>query len=240
MIVYGLVTARGGSKSIPKKNIVEVCGKPLIAWTIESALRAKSIDRVICTTDSKEIADTAQAFGAEVLFMRPPELAQDDTPDFPVLEHALLWLKEHEGKVPDAIAHLRPTTPLKTKEDIDLAVDALRDNPDADSVRCVSSAPLHPIKTYAFRDKWLVPFIPESVHGIPDAHNMPRQKLPEAYASLAYLSVIRSGTILEQRSICGAKVVGVKVSSENTIDIDHPLDLEVARIAMKRRLEHGT
>lgn len=236
--VYGIVTARGGSKSIPKKNIKEICGKPLIAWTIEAAKRAKNIDRLICDTDSEEIAAIAKEYGAEIPFMRPAEFAQDLTPDLPVFVHALNWFREHEGAVPDAVVHLRPTGPMRTTEDIEAAIDLLLAHPEADSVRCVAEAPLHPLKTYSLDvEGYLQPFIPESVSGMKEPYNMPRQALPKAYASLAYLSVIWSKTILEQNSMTGKRFLGQIVPFENTVDINDPVDFEVARIVLGMRLE---
>ncbi len=235
--VIGIITARGGSKSVPKKNIKEICGKPLIAWTIESALRAKNMDRLICSTDSEEIAEVARAYGAETPFIRPAEFAQDLTPDLPVFEHALGWLQEQEGSVPDAVVHLRPTGPMRTSEDIEAAIDLLLAHPEADSVRCVAEAPLHPVKTYKFEGERLLPFVPDEVVGIVEAYNQPRQKLPKAYASLAYLSTIWSRTILDGHSICGKHIIGMIVPEINCADINGPLDFEFARVVLAQRLK---
>jgi N-acylneuraminate cytidylyltransferase len=235
--VYAIVTARGGSKSIPKKNIKEICGKPLIAWTIEAAKRARNIDRLICDTDNEEIAAIAKEYGAEIPFMRPAELAEDLTPDLPVFVHAVKWFGEHEGVTPDAVVHLRPTGPMRTTEDIEAAIDLLLAHPEADSVRCVAEAPLHPLKTYTLgADNYLTPFIPESVSGMKEPYNLPRQALPKAYASLAYLSVIWSRTILEN-SMTGKRFLGQIVPFENTVDINDPVDFEVARVVLAKRLE---
>lgn len=235
-IVYGIITARGGSKSIPKKNIKEMCGKPLIAWTIEAAKRAHGLDRLVLTTDSEEIAEIGRAWGAETPFLRPTEFAGDRTPDLPVFEHALAWFREHEGRVPDMVVHLRPTGPLRTTKDIDDSIALLRVHPEADSVRCVAKAPLHPLKTYRLEGDRLFPFIPESVSGIPEAYNQPRQALPPAFASLAYLSAIWTRTILDKHSMCGTDIVALVVPEENTLDIDSPLGFELARVALKNRL----
>ena len=136
--VLGLVPARGGSKGIPRKNLIPVGGLPLIAHTILAARKSRSLDRVIVSTDDDEIAEVAERFGAEVPFRRPPEFAEDLTPDLPVFLHALEWLDRHEGYKPDLIAHLRPTSPLRTAQHIDEAVSILRGRPDADSVRSVT------------------------------------------------------------------------------------------------------
>lgn len=235
-VVYGIITARGGSKSVPKKNIKELLGKPLIAWTIEAAKKAPSLDRIICSTDSEEIAEIAKHFGAEVPFFRPPEYAEDNTPDFPVFEHALSWFEEHEQKIPDAVVHVRPTCPLKTPEDIEAAIALLLAHPEADSVRCVAEVPHHPLKMYRFNRGFLEPFVPEHVYGIREPHGQPRQALPKAYASFAYLSAVWSRTIREQQSLSGKKMLGLVVSEENVFDINTALDFEIATVLLRARL----
>ena len=116
--VLALALARGGSKGVPGKNIKDLAGKPLLAWVIEAAKKSKYVDRVILSTDYKNIAEVGKKYGAEVPFMRPAEIAEDSTPDTPVFEHALKWLKENEGYESDIIVHLRPTGPV-TSEEID-------------------------------------------------------------------------------------------------------------------------
>ena len=108
-----IIPARGGSKGLPRKNILPLAGKPLIAYSIEYSLNCSQIQRTLVSTDDPEIAEVARRYGAEVPFMRPTELAQDDTMDFPVFLNALEWLRAEEGSLPDLIVHLRPTTPLR-------------------------------------------------------------------------------------------------------------------------------
>src|SRR5262245_22108602 len=111
--VVAIVPARGGSKGIPRKNVREVGGHPLIAYSIAAGLASPLVSRVIVSTDNEEIASVARAYGAEVPFMRPAELAADDTPDLPVFIHALDWLARHENQSPAIVVHLRPTSPLR-------------------------------------------------------------------------------------------------------------------------------
>lgn len=139
MEVLAIIPARGGSKRIPRKNIADFHGKPVIAWAIEAAKKAASIGRVLVNTDDEEIRDVALRFGAEVPFLRPAALAQDTMGIEPVLIDALAWLKEHEGYAPDAIALLMPTNPMRTSEVLDEAV-ALFVKSGADSVVTVSEA----------------------------------------------------------------------------------------------------
>src|SRR5262244_2439518 len=121
--IVAIVPARGGSKSIPRKNIRPFGGVPLLAYSIEAGLSARLVDRVIVSTDDDEIAAIARRSGADVPFMRPPELAGDATPDLPVFQHALNWLDVHEGSRPDIVVQLRPTSPLRPPDCVDRAIE---------------------------------------------------------------------------------------------------------------------
>ena len=237
--VLAIIPARGGSKGVPRKNIKPFCGKPLIAWTIEEARKSNYVTRIIVSTDDVEIADIARQYGAEVPFMRPAALAEDMTPDFPVFEHALLWLKEHEDYTPDIVIHLRTTSPLRIVADIDKGIELILKNPQADSVRAVTVAPLHPLKTYKLReDNLLMPFVPEDIYGIKQPFNLPWQSLPKAYATGGYLSVIRPATILVKQSMCGDTMVGFEVDSKNVVDIDTPVQFALAETLMKEQMQN--
>src|SRR5712691_8558405 len=144
--IVGLITARGGSKSIPRKNVAVVGGKPLIAWTIEAAQESKSVDRVLVSTDDEEISQISKHWGAEVPFLRPANLAQDDSPHIPVVVHAVEWLDAREKNAFDELILLQPTSPLRTAEDIDNAVGLLHEK-NAASVVIVSEACSHPLLT---------------------------------------------------------------------------------------------
>ncbi len=122
MKVLGIITARGGSKAIPNKNIVIVGGKPLLAWTIIEARKSAKIDRIIVTTDNQKIAEVAKEYGAEVPFLRPAELAKDDTPSIDPIIHAVKWFIEQENYQPDYVMCLQPTSPFRTSNDIDSAI----------------------------------------------------------------------------------------------------------------------
>ena len=137
------MVARGGSKSLPRKNLAPLAGRPLIAWTIEAALRCREVGRVVVSTDDDEIAAVARTLGAEVPFRRPPELAEDDTPTMPVIMHALHWLEDEQGYVPDAVVVLQPTSPLRIADDITGAITLARER-SAESVISVSPSWSHP------------------------------------------------------------------------------------------------
>lgn len=140
--ILGLITARGGSKGIPGKNIKELAGKPLIAYTIEAAHASGIFDRLMISTDDEKIAAIAKQYDCEVPFMRPAELAQDKTPHLEVVLHAVTWLKEHEHYIPDAVMILQPTAPFRTATHIREAA-VLFETSGADSVVSVSEVPSH-------------------------------------------------------------------------------------------------
>ena len=148
--ILALIPARGGSKGIPRKNIRNFAGYPLIAWSIAVGLQAETVTRVIVSTDDDEIAAVAREYGAEVPFMRPVELAQDRTPDLPVFEHALKMLEEVDGYKPDVVVQLRPTSPIRPRGMVDEAVHILHSHNDADCVRGVVPAGQNPHKMWRF------------------------------------------------------------------------------------------
>src|SRR3989344_1664495 len=140
MKVLGIITARGGSKGIPGKNIKPLLGKPLIAYTIESAKTSGVFDRLILSTDDAEITRVAKEYGCDVPFMRPTELAEDKSAHLPVMQHAVRWLKENENYSPDYVMILQPTSPLRQPFHIQEAVDLIL-RTKADSVLSVAEVP---------------------------------------------------------------------------------------------------
>jgi N-acylneuraminate cytidylyltransferase len=221
--VLAVIPARGGSKGIPHKNIRDFAGYPLIAYSIAAALQAERVSRVIVSTDDAEIAEIARSFGAEVPFLRPEALAQDDTLDLPVFEHALAWLKEHEGYQPNLIVQLRPTSPVRPVDLVDRATKLLLDNPDADSVRGVVPAGQNPHKMWRIGpDGQMRPLL--TVERIDEPYNAPRQKLPPVYWQTGHIDVIRPDVILENGSMSGDVILPVYVDPVFTVDIDNLRD----------------
>lgn len=227
MKILALIPARGGSKSIPRKNIRLVAGKPLIAHTIGQALDSCLINRVIVSTDDVEIAAIARQFDADVPFLRPPELAQDETPDWPVFNHALRWLKEHENYEPDLVIHLRATTPNRRVETLDKAIAAFIKMPEAESIRSVRLADYSPYKMVLIRpDGCIEPVvIPPNCKN--ELWNMPRQALPQAYQGDGYVDITRPRVILGRKSMFGAKTRAY-IIDEPVVDIDYEEDLRKA------------
>ncbi|MEK7178867.1 MAG: acylneuraminate cytidylyltransferase family protein, partial [Patescibacteria group bacterium] len=168
-----VIPARGGSKGFPGKNIIPLGGKPLIAWSIEAAKKSKLVERVIVTTDDEKIASIAREYGAEVPFIRPAELAQDDTPPDPVLKHVLQFLEEKEGVSPEIIVWLEPPCPFRTPQEIDEAIVALKNDSDADSLRSVIEPFQNPFKSWTIDENgYLSPLIKVEGKAL---HTGPRQ-----------------------------------------------------------------
>ncbi len=220
MRVLGLIPARGGSKSVPRKNIKPLAGKPLIAHTIEAALKSELIDKLIVSTDDEEIAEVARQYGAEVPFMRPQELADDKTLDFPVIEHAILWLDDNKWS-PDIVVFLRPTNIFRTGEEIDRAIQKILTS-DFDSVRGISKAAYPPYWMKRIEGDLLVPFI-----DTPYAETR-RQELPEVFQGNGTIEVIRKHTILEKKSRFGDKVGFLIMPDIAAQDIDSELDFKIS------------
>ena len=224
--ILALIPARGGSKGIPRKNIKDFAGYPLIAWSVAAGLQAKSVSRVIVSTDDAEIAAVARECGAETPFLRPAELAQDRTTDFPVFEHALKWLEEIEGYKPEIVVQLRPTSPIRPKDMVDQAVGILVQRPEADSVRGVVPAAQNPHKMWRFNgyDMPMNPLL--DVAGIAEPYNAPRQVLPPVYWQTGHIDAIRATTISRKHSMTGDVVYPLVIDPRYTVDIDTPADWE--------------
>ncbi len=221
--VLAIIPARGKSKSIPRKNIKEFAGYPLIAYSIAAGLQAKMVTRVIVSTDDEEIAAVARKYGAEVPFMRPDEFAQDQTADLPVFEHALGWLKEYENYEPDVVIQLRPTSPVRPIDCIDNAVSILLAHPEADCVRGVVLAGQNPYKMWNIQENGaLGPIL--TVKGIKEAYNTPRQNLPTVYWQTGHIDAIRPATILKKNSMTGDVIFPLVIDPLFTVDIDTMLD----------------
>jgi N-acylneuraminate cytidylyltransferase/CMP-N,N'-diacetyllegionaminic acid synthase len=228
--VLGIIPARGGSKGVPRKNIKELAGKPLIVWTIETALASSCLDRIIVSTDDPDIAKIAREYSVEVPFLRPRELSRDDTSDMPVYQHALFWLHKRESYRPEIIAWLRPTSPLRTSEDIDGAVNHLL-HTDADWVRSVCLAEHHPYWMVRIKEGRLSPF----QEGIDIGKYIRRQLLPQVYRINGAVDAAWWKTIMEKGLLYSGDVRGYIMPQERSIDLDSSWDFALAEFLLKRR-----
>lgn len=234
MEVLAIIPARGGSKSIPRKNILPFAGFPLIAYSIGAALEAKMVNRVIVSTDDPEIAAISRHFGAETPFLRPEEYAQDNTPDLPVFQHALHWLQQNEEYQPEIIIQLRPTSPFRRVRHIDQAVERLIERPDADAVRTVCVPFQNPFKMWRIgADELMKPLI--VLEELSEPYNMPRQALPEVYWQTGYVDAAWTNTVLKKNSMTGDRILPLVIDPKEWIDIDSPDDWRRA----ERMIESG-
>lgn len=235
--VLALIPARGGSKAVHKKNIRLLAGMPLIAHSILVAKASPYVDRVIVSTDDGEIASIARRYGAEVPFLRPAELAQDLTPDYPVFEHCIQWLQASEDYRPDIVLHLRPTGPLRTVKHVNESIELLARHPDADSVRSVHEPDKTPHKMWRPGEgPYMTPFLRDA--GIPEHVNTPRQLLPRVWATNANIGVMWHRTLAEKKSVIGERVLPYIVT-EPQVDIDTQFDFEVAELILRKRAAGG-
>jgi N-acylneuraminate cytidylyltransferase len=218
--ILAIIPARGGSKGIPRKNIRNFAGYPLIAWSIAAAKKSELVTRIIVSTDDEEIAAVAREWGAETPFLRPVELAQDKTTDLPVFEQALKWLEDVEGYRPDIIVQLRPTSPVRPGTMVDDAIRILLENTDADCVRGVVPAGQNPFKMWHFNGEGepLKPLL--KVDGIDEPYNAPRQILPPVYWQTGHIDAIRDATITQKKSLTGDVIYPLLIDPKYTVDID--------------------
>jgi N-acylneuraminate cytidylyltransferase len=227
--ILGLIPARGGSKGIPRKNVVNLAGKPLIAWTVEAALESKHVNRVVLSSDDPAIIEVASRYGAEAPFVRPSDLAADDTPALPVIQHAVSTL-ETGGYRPDIIVLLQPTSPLRTGAHIDEAVQRLAAT-DADSIVSVVPVPhnCNPYSVMRVEGGRLKPFLPYD-----EAKNL-RQEKPVFYArNGAAIYAFTYRCLVEKNSIYGDEILPYVMTRDASFDIDDPLDLELCAYMLKR------
>lgn len=221
-----IIPARGGSKGVPRKNVRLLGGKPLIAYTIETAKESKYIERVIVTTDDEEIAEVARQYGAEVPFIRPAELAEDDTPPDPVLVHTLEFLREKENLEPEIIVWLEPPTPFRTVEEVDEAIRIFDADKEADSLRAVCEPSQNPFKMWTLEGKYLEPLIEQKEA----LHTGPRQKTKKVYWQNGSIFLLRYDTIMKKGNFFGDKILPLIVGNDKNIDIDTEEDLKLAEL----------
>jgi CMP-N,N'-diacetyllegionaminic acid synthase len=228
MNVLGIIPARGGSKGIPGKNIVPILGKPLLAYTAEAALASKHLTRVVLSTDDESIANVARAWGVEVPFMRPPELAKDDTPTLPVLQDVVRRF-EAEGKRYDAVFILQPTNPLRITSDIDGAIELL-EKTGADSViSFVDAGERHPARMKMIDSDGRItnPPFAEQFEG------QRRQDLPKLFLRDGSVYVTRRDVLMDQNSIQGNDCRAWIMPVERAWNIDEPFDLYMVEKLMQ-------
>lgn len=233
MSVFALICARGGSKGLPGKNVRHLAGRPLIAWAIEQARAVKRVGQVVVSTDSEDIARVAIDAGAEVPFLRPAALGQDDSPEWLVWRHALTYLKETQGAYPDALLVVPTTAPLRSPTDLDRCLDEY-EKTDVDVVITVTDAHRNPYFN----------MVKEGRHGsvelviAPDRAIRGRQEAPTVYDMTTVAYVARPEFVMTAASTFEGRVRKVHVPAERALDIDTPLDFRIAEYLMAERRLH--
>ena len=220
--IVALIPARGGSKSVPRKNIRDVGGKPLIGWSIEAAMSTDVIDRTFVSTDDSEIADVASEFGAEIIH-RPEHLATDEALVIETVRHTVEWLQD-AGESARYMAMLEPTCPFRNADDIRTALELLAEN-GFDSVATFTEASLNPHRAWVINENRPQPVIEGADPW------QPRQRLPSAYELNGGVYAFEIASLPDD----GAAMLfgdygAVTMPPERSIDIDSPLDLQVANI----------
>ncbi|MBT6939305.1 MAG: acylneuraminate cytidylyltransferase family protein [Candidatus Marinimicrobia bacterium] len=222
MNIMAVIPARSGSKGVPDKNIKELSGKPLIAYSILTAQKIKLINRIIVSTDSDEYAALATDIGAEVPFIRPIELSNDDSTDYDFVKHLLDWLIENESHIPDYIIHLRPTTPLRDPDIVENAIEIFMKKPEATSLRSAHEMPETAYKQFELEDKYFKTICTGSFE-LDDA-NKSRQSFPKTYTPNGYVDILKTEYILENNLLHGNRVMGY--ITDFTIEVDVEEDFE--------------
>ncbi len=222
--VLAVIPARGGSKGVPRKNIIPLCGKPLLAYTIGPALEAQCLTNVMVSTEDEEIAAVARGLGAEVPFMRPAALATDQAKSLPVVQHAVRTMEARAGQPYDVIVLLQPTTPLRTAADIDAGVEKLLKTGGDSVVSVAEVGGHHPFRMKrVLADGRLINYIDQ---GFEDMR--PRQVLPPVYLRSGDLYIACRHVVMEQDSMVGENCYAYVIPPERAVNIDTRFDLMLA------------
>jgi CMP-N,N'-diacetyllegionaminic acid synthase len=230
MEVLGVIPARGGSKGIPRKNLVPLGGRPLIAHTCDAARASRSLTRVLVSTDDEEIFGIVQALGLETPFLRPLVLAADDTPMVDVLLDVIATLERRETYRPDAVVLLQPTSPFRRAEHVDAAVDLLASS-GADSVVSVVPVPhqFTPSSLMRLEGSRLLPAVEGELR-------LRRQDKPHLFARNGPAVVaVRTTMLVQRRTLYGPDTRPLIMSREDSLDIDDDYDLQLAELLMAAR-----
>lgn len=233
MAILGVIPARGGSKSIPLKNIVSLAGRPLLAYTADAVSGSRRLTRTIVSTDDARIRAAAADLGLEAPFLRPAELARDETPMVPVIVHALDWHAKETGEDPEAVVLLQPTSPLRQAQDIDRAVDLFRER-EADSVVSVVEVP------HTFNPESVLALVDGRVEPLASAIGpLRRQEKSRVYARNGPAVLVVRPSLVRSGRLYGERTFATIMGRRSSIDIDDPFDLELAALLLAPRADRG-
>jgi len=231
--IIALIPARGGSKSIPKKNIIDIGGHPLIAYSIAVAKLSKFIDRIIVSTDSREIAEIAKHYGAEVPFLRPKKFATDNARDIGLIKHAIRWLKRNENFHPAYLVFLRPTTPLRNIRVVDGAISEIIKDKKATALRSGHLFESSAYKLFKKKGDYAEFFGGKDFKPDVEYQDFPRQKLPATYKANGYVDIILPKTVERTCKLHGKRIRAFV--TDEVADIDNLKDVNFAREILKNK-----
>lgn len=226
MNILAIIPARGGSKGIPRKNIKKIAGKPLIAYTIDSASNSKYVNKIIVSTEDQEIAEISKEYGSEII-NRPKELANDNSPTIDAILHAIDSLEEKDYFI-DIVILLQPTSPMRTEEDLDEAIELFMKN-DCESVVSVCELEHSPYWSLKIENNYLKPGFGKKYF------KMRRQELPTLFLPNGAIFISTPENIRTYKNFYLDKTLPYIMSSENSIDIDTELDFKLAEIVLKEK-----
>jgi CMP-N-acetylneuraminic acid synthetase len=233
--VMGIIGIRSGSKGVPDKNIRSLAGKPLVGWILDAVRQSKYMNRVVVSTDSPDYAAVAKSFGADIPYLRPVELAADESPEFEYVKHMVEWLDKNEMYRPDIVVRMMATVPLQTAEDIDAAIAWLIEDPKADSAVVIAEARQHPMKALKIIDdgeggKKLVTYFTDSGREVTP---LARQNYQKAYFR-ANVIACRRRVIFDTNSLTGDLVRFHVIPQERAVDIDNYMDFYMTEHLIKK------
>ena len=229
--VIGLIGARSGSKSIPKKNIKSLAGYPLIAYSIIASRLSKNIQRTIVSTDSQEFADVAKEYGAETPFLRPKEISGDKSLDIEYIRHVIKWFDENEGGAPEYIVMLSPPTPLRDPTLIDAAIEKIKKYTDATALRSAAEVAESPYKMFGIKEDYFVGLFPSDPR--PEYYNLPRQTFPPVYHPNGYVDTIKTQTVKELGKLHGSRILSFVTPDVG--ELDRPEDYDYIEYLLQKK-----
>lgn len=233
MEILGLITARGGSKSIPGKNVKLLAGKPLIRWTIDEAMKSSLVSRLVVSTDDDEIERVSLEGGAEVPFRRPAEMAGDASPHIEVIIHALEWLKFEQDYEPDYVLLLQPTSPFRTVIDIDGAIQLAALRPESEAIVGVSETEHHPFLAKKIEGEGVLEDFVKT-----DIPYLRRQDLPPAYVINGAIYLNKTESLRKIRKLIPSGTLAYVMPQDRSLDVDTPWDFYLADLIMRDRMRH--
>jgi CMP-N,N'-diacetyllegionaminic acid synthase len=234
MNIMAVIPARSGSKGVPDKNIRELSGKPLIAYSIMAAQKTDLIDRIIVSTDSEQYGSLAKGYGAEVPFIRPIKYSKDDSTDYDFVKHLLDWLIKNEDYIPDYIIHLRPTTPLRDPSVLDNAIEKIMKNTEATSLRSAHKMPETAYKQFELENRYFKTICTGSFDL--DGANNSRQSFPETYSPNGYIDILKTKHILDNHLLHGNRVMGYITSYTIEVDVEEDFEFLEWQINKNKKL----